>query len=275
MNMNMNLIALCDLPVFKNRNGKLYKTVPPPVLFVFLFCLLLNLPAPAQNAAEIVKKADDLMQGVTSQSEMEMSIIRPTWQRSVTFKSWGKGRNLSMTLITAPSKESGQSFLKLNNDMWSWNPTINRMIKLPPSMMSQGWMGSDYSNDDILKESSVVLDYTHKIVGNESVAGYDCYKIELTPKEQAAVVWGKIILWISKAEYYELKAEYYDEDGKKVKTHNLSDIKFMYDRKIPTRFEIVPEDKPSQKTVVRILSAKFNIPLQDSFFSQQQMKSLK
>jgi len=228
-----------------------------------------------QDATEIVKKADDLMQGVTSTSEMEMIIVRPAWQRSVKFKSWGKGRNLSMTLVTAPPKESGQSFLKLGNDMWSWNPTINRMIKLPPSMMSQGWMGSDYTNDDILKESSIVVDYTHRITGSDQVSGYDCHRIELIPKESAAVVWGKIILWISKKEYYELKAEYYDEDGKRVKTHLLSDIRFMHDRKIPTHFEIIPEDKPNQKTIVNILSAKFNIPLQDSFFSQQNMKNLK
>lgn len=229
----------------------------------------------SQDAKEIVKKADDLMQGVTSQSEMEMTIVRPAWQRTISFKSWGKGRDLSISLITAPSRESGQSFLKLKNDMWSWNPTINRMIKLPPSMMSQGWMGSDYTNDDILKESSIVLDYTQKIIGSEVLSGYDCYKIKLDPNENAAVVWGKIILWISKAEYYELKAEYYDEDNRKVKTHLLSDIRFMYDRKIPTHFEIIPEDKPSQKTIVRIISTKFNIPLQDSFFSQQNMKSLK
>jgi len=229
----------------------------------------------SQDATEIVKKADDLMQGVTSQSEMEMTIIRPTWKRTISFKSWGKGRDLSMSLITAPPKESGQSFLKLKNDMWSWNPTINRMIKLPPSLMSQGWMGSDYTNDDILKESSIVLDYTHKITGSENVSGFECYKIRLDPKENAAVVWGKIIIWISKTEYYELKVEYFDEDGKIVKTHILSDIKFMFDRKIPTYFEIIPADKPNQKTVVRILSSKFNIPLQDGFFSQQQMKSLK
>ena len=234
-----------------------------------------SVAALSQDATEIVKKADDLMQGVTSVSEMEMTVIRPTWQRTIAFKSWGKGRDLSMTLITSPAKESGQSFLKLKNDMWSWNPTINRMIKLPPSMMSQGWMGSDYTNDDILKESSIVTDYTHRIIGNETLNGYDCYKIELDPKETAAVVWGKIILWISKTEYYELKAEYYDEENNKIKTHLLSEIKFMYDRKIPTHFEIIPEDKPSQKTVVRILSSKFNIPLQDSFFSQQNMKNLK
>jgi outer membrane lipoprotein-sorting protein len=244
-------------------------------MLILLLLFVTALQSDAQDATEIVKKADDLMQGITSESVMEMTIIRPSWQRTISMKSWGKGRDLSMTLITAPSKESGQSFLKLKNDMWSWNPTINRMIKLPPSMMSQGWMGSDYTNDDILKESSIVVDYRHKIVGGDNLTGYDCYKIQLDPKESAAVVWGKIILWISKTEYYELKAEYYDEDGIIVKTHISSEIKFMYDRKMPTRFEIIPADKSNQKTVVRMLSAKFNIPIQDSFFSQQQMKSLK
>jgi len=245
------------------------------IITVILLITGAAIQAFSQDAREIVKKADDLMQGVTSQSEMEMTIVRPTWQRTVTFRSWSKGRDLSMTLITTPPKESGQSFLKLKNDMWSWNPTINRMIKLPPSMMSQGWMGSDYTNDDILKESSIVLDYDHKITGSESVSGYDCYKIQLDPRESAAVVWGKIILWISKTEFYELKAMYYDEDGILVKTHNLYDIKLMHDRKIPTRFEIIPAWKPTQKTIVRILSAKFNIPLKDNYFTQQQMKSLK
>lgn len=243
--------------------------------FLGIFFICSAAPVFSQDATEIVRKADELMQGVTSISEMEMTIVRPAWQRSVTFKSWGKGRDMSMTLITAPARESGQSFLKLKNDMWSWNPVINRMIKIPPSMMSQGWMGSDYTNDDILKESSIVFDYSHRIIGSESLSGYDCYKIQLDPRESAAVVWGKIIIWISKPEYYELKAEYYDEDGTLVKTHISSDIKFMYDRKLPSRFEILPADKPDQKTVVKILNAKFNIPLQDGFFSQQQMKALK
>ena len=159
--------------------------------------------------------------------------------------------------------------------MWSWNPTINRMIKLPPSMMSQGWMGSDYSNDDILKESSIVVDYTHKIVGNETVGGFDCYKIQLDPKEEAAVVWGKILMWISKEELYQFRVEYYDEDGYLVKTHILSDIKFMYDRKIPTHFEIIPEDKPNQKTLVDIKNVKFDIEIPENFFSQQNMKTIK
>lgn len=239
----------------------------------FLTSIIL-LPAliQAQDAKEIIKKAHDKMEGESSEMEMVMTVVRPTWQRTVSFKNWAKGRDYALTLITAPSKESGQSFLKLKKDMWSWNPTINRMIKLPPSMMSQGWMGSDYSNDDILKESSIVVDYTHKIIDNETIDDFDCYKIQLDPKEEAAVVWGKIIMWVSKEEYYQLRTEFFDEDGYLVKTHILSDIRFMYDRKIPTHFEIIPEDKPNQKTLVDIISAKFDIRLQENFFSQQNMK---
>jgi len=229
----------------------------------------------AQDAKEIVKKAHNKMEGQSSQMEMIMTVVRPTWQRTVSFESWAKGRDFSLTLITEPPKESGQTFLKLKNDMWSWNPTINRMIKLPPSMMSQGWMGSDYSNDDILKESSIVVDYHHTIIGNDTIAGYDCFLIQLDPKEDAAVVWGKIIMWISKKEYYQLRTEYFDEDDYLVKTHLLSDIKFMYDRKIPTHFEIIPEDKPNQKTLVDIIRVKFNIKISESFFSQQNMKTIK
>lgn len=241
------------------------------------FTAIILLPAlmQAQDAREIVEKAHNKMDGQSSEMEMVMTVVRPTWQRTVSFKSWAKGRDFSLTLITGPPKESGQSFLKLKNDMWSWNPTINRMIKLPPSMLSQGWMGSDYSNDDILKESSIVVDYTHQIIGNETIAGFDCYKIQLDPKEEAAVVWGKIIMWVSKEEYYQLRTEFFDEDDYLVKTHILSDIKFMYDRKIPTHFEIIPEDKPNQKTLVDITSVKFDIKISESFFSQQNMKSIK
>jgi len=230
--------------------------------------------ARSQTATEIIRKANDKMEGTSSESEMIMTVVRPAWQRTVSFRSWSKGRDYSLTLITNPAKERGQTFLKLGNEMWSWNPTINRMIKLPPSMMSQGWMGSDYTNDDVLKESSIVNDYDHSIIGSDTVAGYVCYRIRLDPREGAPVVWGKIVMWISKQEYYELRAEYYDEYGSLVKTHVLSNIRFMYNRKIPTHFEIIPEDKPNQKTLVDIRSVKFNIRIPEDFFSQQNMKTI-
>lgn len=226
----------------------------------------------AQDAKEIVRKAYNKMQGESNRSEMQMKIIRPKWTREYAMISWAKGRDYSLVLITAPAKDKGQTFLKRNNEMWNWRNNIKRMIKISPSMMSQGWMGSDYSNDDILKESSIVEDYTHTIISTENIQGKSCWKIKLTPKPNAPVAWGKQMKWISKGDYLQLKTLYYDEDNYLIKTEKCSDIRQMDDRTIPTKIEIIPEDKPGHKTVLTIKKAKFSVSIPANFFSQQNMK---
>ncbi|MCK5824845.1 MAG: outer membrane lipoprotein-sorting protein [Ichthyobacteriaceae bacterium] len=227
------------------------------------------------TAELIIKKADELTRGKTNKSEMTMEIIRPTWKRSVSMKSWSRGTNYSMTYITAPSKDKGQVFLKRDTEMWNWIPSIGRMMKIPSSMMSQGWMGSDYSNDDILKESSIVNDYVHKIVSEEKIDGYDTYKIEMTPKEEAAVVWGKVYKWIIKDKYIQIKSEYYDEDMDLIKSDISSDFKIIGGRFLPSKIEIIPTDEPDQKTVIHIKNITFDVDLPESFFSQQKMKRIR
>jgi outer membrane lipoprotein-sorting protein len=237
-------------------------------------CLIIS----GQNisATEIVKKADEKFKGEqTGYSVMTMTIIRPSWERTVEFKSWTKEDDFALTLITAPAREKGQTFLKRKNEMWSWNPAINRLIKLPPSMMSQGWMGSDYTNDDILRESSVVDDYSHSLEGEETINGYPCYKIKLLAKEEADILWGSQIWWVDKKEFIALKAELFDEDGYLVRTETASDLKIMDGRLLPVYIEIVPADTEGQKTVLRILEMKFNIKMEESFFSQQNMKTIR
>jgi outer membrane lipoprotein-sorting protein len=190
-------------------------------------------------------------------------------------KSWTLGNHYSLIYITAPAKEKGQVFLKRNKEMWNWVPSIERMIKIPPSMMMQSWMGSDFTNDDLVRESSLAKDYTHKLLGEEKMAGYDSYKIELIPNDDAPVVWSKILMWVSKTDYLWLKGEYYDEDGALVNTEILTDIKTMGDRKMPTRLEMIPADKPGQKTIMIFKDIAFDIKIDESFFSQQNMKKVK
>ena len=238
--------------------------------------MFLPLSVFAQDAKEIVTKAENLLKGEkTSYSEMSMQIVRPKYTRTLEFKSWVETDGNSMTLITAPAKEKGQSFMKMGNNMWSWNPTIQRLIKMPPSMMSQGWMGSDFSNDDVLKESSLVKDFTHETVGNETVSGEECCKIELIPLENAGVVWGKILMWGSKADFFEMRIEFYDEEKVLVKTHTASGIAVFDGRKLPSVMTIIPADQPKNKTVVTIKNIKFNIAIDKNFFSQQNMKNVK
>ena len=246
---------------------------------LFMYLMVVYIPVIyAQNltATEIIRKADEKFNGEKSSlMVMSMTIIRPTWQRTVEFKNWSLGRDYALTLIMAPAKDLGQTFLKRGTEMWSWNPSISRLIKFPPSMMSQGWMGSDYTNDDILKESSVVNDYTHETVGEEIIDGRLCYKIKMIAKENAAVVWGQQLRWIDKKDFLVMKVELYDEEGILVRTEKGSEIKMMDGRTIPSRLELIPADEPGNRTVVDIKDIKFNVQIPESFFSQQNMKNIR
>ena len=229
----------------------------------------------AEDIKEIIRQADEKFRGSSSQGEMTMIIERPSWSREVTMKNWTLGNDYSLIYITAPAKEKGQVFLKREKDMWNWVPNIERMIKIPPSMMMQSWMGSDFTNDDLVRESSLVKDYTHKLVGEEIIDGFECYKAELIPFDDAPVVWGKVLMWISKKEMHWLKAEFYDEDEILVNTEILTDVKKMDDRVMPTRLEMIPADDEGHKTIMIFKDMKFNVNLKESFFSQQNMKRIR
>jgi len=226
------------------------------------------------TAKDIIARADEKSRGLSSQGEMTMSIVRPNWSRTVSLKAWSKGTDFSILLITSPAKEKGQVFLKRKNEMWNWVPSIDKMIKIPPSMMLQSWMGSDFTNDDLVKQSSIVVDYTHKLLGKEVVRGQECYKLELVPLPDASVVWGKIISWITVKGYDLWRSEYYDEDMILVNEENAYDIKRMGDRDIPTRIEMEPVNKKGNKTILLINTIRFNITIEESFFSQQNMKKV-
>jgi outer membrane lipoprotein-sorting protein len=141
-------------------------------------------------------------------------------------------------------------------------------------MMNQSWMGTDFTNDDLVKESSIVFDYQHRYIGDTTIHERSCYIIELLPKPEAAVIWGKMILCIDKTDFMELHARFYDEDGRFVQTLNAHDPKLMDNRLIPTRFEIIPTDKKGQKTEMQYLSIKYNIEIDDRFFTTESMKKI-
>lgn len=256
---------------------KITSLLPIPLMALLILTAVVS-PATAQQmtAKEIITRADEKFNGeMSGYSVMSMTIVRPSWQRTVEFRSWSLQDDYSLTLITAPAREKGQTFLKRGTEMWSWNPAINRLIKLPPSMMSQGWMGSDYTNDDILRESSVVEDYTHSLEGEEEVDSRLCHKIKLLAKEDADVLWGHQVWWVDKKELIILKAELYDEDGYLVRTERGMDLKMMDGRFIPSTIELIPAEEEGRKTVLKIQEMKFNIKLEESFFSQQNMKSIR
>ncbi|EMR9627198.1 outer membrane lipoprotein-sorting protein [Vibrio parahaemolyticus] len=246
----------------------------PKAVAALLFLLFTSLSY-AESAFDIVQKSDQAMRGKSSYSEATMEIVRPDWTRSMTMKSWTKGTELSLVLVTAPAKDKGSASLKRYREMWNWVPSIERIIKIAPSMLSQSWMGSDFTNDDLINQSSIVVDYQHALLGNDSFEGDKVWVIEATAKPDAPVVWNKVTLWISQSTYLQRKVEFYDEFDERVNVLTTYDVKELGGRKIATRMEMKPVDKPGNKTIFTTHQAQFDFDINDDFFSQQQMKSLR
>ncbi len=231
--------------------------------------------ANAQTAKEIVTKAEDNVRGLSSVTEMTIQIKRPTWARTMSMKGWTKGEQYSMIVVTAPAKDAGTVFLKRVKEIWNWLPNIERVVKLPPSMMSQSWMGTDLTNDDLVKASSRIDDYKHKIAGDSVIEGRKCWKIEMIPLPQAAVVWSKVNIWIDQKDYLELRLEFYDEDNKLVNVMQSSDIRTIGGRVMPVKLEMIPVQKKGQETIITYNSAVFNQSISVDFFTTQNMKTVK
>lgn len=235
-------------------------------------CFLLFTLAQGQTASEIIKKADQKMRGETSQSLITMRIIRPSWSREISIKSWMKGRDLALLVIQSPSKEKGIAFLKRGKEVWNWIPSLEKVMKLPPSMMSQSWMGTDFTNDDLVRESSIVVDYDHQLTSDTTINGRLCHTILCSPLPNTPVVWGKLKICVDKKDLVELFVAFYDEEGILVNTMIAHDLKIMDGRLIPTRMEMIPIDKPGQRTEILYHSVLFDRPIDNAIFTLEQMR---
>jgi len=242
-------------------------------LIVIVMFLINNLFA--ETAKDIVQKSNELIRAKSSYSDVSMKIVKPDWSRELEMKMWSLEPDYSLVLIAKPAKDKGTVFLKREKEVWNWVPTISKVIKIPPSMMLQSWMGSDFNNDDLVRQSSIVEDYEHELIAEEKHEGYDCYKIQMIPKPEAGVVWGKIIMWIAKNGYLQLRADYYDEDEFIIKSMIGSNVQKMGGRTIPTHWEMIPHEKPKQKTIMDYKNIEFNIKTKTSFYSQKNMKRVR
>ena len=245
------------------------------LFLILLLCLSISPWLQSQTALEIVQKMDNNAFGGRITAQMKMTIIRPKWTRSMELKSWADGADYSLILITAPAREKGIAYLKRAREMWNFQPSIDRTIKMPPSMMMQSWMGSDFKNDDLVRQSSIVDDYNHQLLGKETIDGKLCYKIALTPKEDAPVVWGKVILWVDTENYLNLKTEHYDEDEELVDTSYGKNVKQLGGRLLPTKMVLVPANEEGHRTEMEYLNLEFDSQFPERFFSTQNMKRVR
>ncbi len=236
-----------------------------------LIWLLIPLWLWALSAEEIIQKSEDLLRGESMWGIYEMRISSPRYERTLVMESWAEGTKRSFIRIIEPRRDEGTTFLKLDNELWQFVPRIERTIKIPPSMMLQQWMGSDLTNDDMVRESSLASDYTAEIL-DENATGW---QIALTPRADAAVVWSRIEVAIAKAGFLPLAQHFYDEKGVLIRTITFEAVREVDGRTLPPRWRVTPRtpDKAGHETVLTIREATFNRPLPEEIFTLRALKS--
>ena len=238
------------------------------VAFFVFFCGALH----AGDVEDLVRDAVNYYRGDASFSTVDMTIHRPGWERRLTIRAWTKGQKDSLFTIMAPPKDSGNGTLKRGKEMWMFNPKVNRVIKLPPSMMSQSWMGSDFSNNDLAKSDSIIEDYTHEITGTEIHDGKKVYVITSMPKLDAPVVWGMQKLKVREDLIF-LCQEFYDEDLLLVKAMTGTEIQMLGGKLFPRIWKMQKTDKEDEYTVLDYEEIVFKESLSDDLFTISSLKN--
>ena len=241
------------------------------LLFNMLVGGLLPMNASAQDAQSLVREAFDYFRGKTSFSTVVMTIHRAEWERKMTMKGWTKGLDKSLIIITEPPKDEGNGTLKKGQEMWLYNPKVNRIIKIPPSMMAQSWMGSDFSNNDLAKSDTLINDYNHKLTGSDTEGGKKVFFIESTPKPQAPVVWGMQRLKIREDHIF-LEQVFYDEYLKPVKILSSHDIQMLGGKLFPKIMKMRKADEREEYTMLEYRELTFGVDIQDSLFSLSSLR---
>lgn len=240
------------------------------------FSMLAALPATAITPKEIIKKSEQVMRGDTMQGTMEMLIVKPTYQRKMVMQIWQDTKsNQFLSRVISPAKEKGTGSLKIDKSMWNYLPKVEKVMKIPPSLMMQPWMGSDFTNDDMVQEVSLEDDYQQKLLGEAKVNGVSAYQLELIPNPDVPVVWGKLHYYVNKTNFLPVKQDFFDEKGKLVKYMSFSNVKKMHDRLIPTRMEMVPVTKKGHKTVLTYLDLQYDVKIPADTFSLRNLKDAK
>ena len=228
--------------------------------------------AESTSAKELVRAAMDHWRGVSSYSEMTMTIHRANWERSMSMRAWSEGDKLSLVRVTEPKKDAGNGTLLKDNDMWSYSPKINRIIKIPSSMMNQGWLGSDFSNKDISKSTDIIDQYDHVLSAQTEEDGYTVYTIDAIPHEDAAIVWGKETLKI-RDDFVLLEQQYWDQDGQLVKVLHTREIAEMGGRSVARVLRMGKLESPEEWTEMTVSAIEFDIEQPAGIFTLSNLRN--
>ncbi len=245
-----------------------------PLMAVFsLWGVIGSVYAKNPSGQDIIQHIEKLLWGKTSQGRYTMTIKTPYWQRTLEMQTWMERPQRTFIRILSPRKEKGIGSLRIKNEMWNYLPKVERTIKVPPSMMLQPWMGSDFTNDDLVKQSNVLNDYTHKIIAVKDIDGVESYIVEAIPTAGASVVWGKLIYYVRKKDLMPLREEFYSERNELIKVLDFSAVKEMGGRRLPTQWKMRTIRKPGNETLVELKKVTFNIAIDNKIFSLRNLRS--
>lgn len=250
---------------------KQIKSVPHLVLLALL-SVAIDAGAAETDPREIVKAAIEHWRGVASTGEMTMIIHRPDWERTMTMQSWTQGNKESLVRVRAPQKDRGNGTLMIDNSMWSYSPKVNRVIKIPSSMMGQSWMGSDFSNKDVSRADDIVDQYTHTLLETSEQDGKTVWTIQSVPLEEAAVVWGREVLMV-REDLILLEQLYYDQDDVLVKKLEALEIGDMGGRTIAVRQRMSKVDEPGEWTEMQVNSMDYDAQIDDNIFTLANLRN--
>lgn len=231
-------------------------------------------PAAAQqvNPDSIVDRVDKLLRGTSSRGTVSMQIVTRQWTRTLDMDMWSLGNDYALVRVTAPAREAGTATLKVKDDVWNYLPRVDRTIRIPPSLMAADWMGSHFTNDDLVKESRLVVDYDITLGFAGARDGTKVWEFRLTPKPNAAVVWGHIEMQVRQDDLMPVWERYYDDAGRLARTITFSDFTVMSGRKVPARLTVTPADTPDEHTTLIYHQLAFDVGLAPGFFSLQNLK---
>ena len=235
----------------------------------FVFCVALG--AKVSNPDEWLNYADDQMRGDRSHGEMTMTIETPNWTRTLEIESDVEGKSQAITTINSPAKEKGIRTLRIDNNMWNYFPKLKRKVAVSSSMLLASWMGSDFTNDDVLKASSMSQDYHHKFLPDAKVNGVVYKVIENTAKSNTKVMWPKVVTYSSKSDCLPRQNDYYDKQGKIKRTMTFSEIKKFDGHLVPALWVMKPADDPDKKTIIKYQNIIFKTKFKSNHFSQQSL----
>ncbi|MXY28524.1 outer membrane lipoprotein-sorting protein [Candidatus Poribacteria bacterium] len=246
-------------------------TICSLLLTALLLCPFALAQETTSDIESVIKHIDQLYRSETSHAEMEMHIVTPHWERTQAMTIWTQGMSKTFIRITAPKKEQGVATLRIGNEMWNYLPKTNKVMKIPPSMMMGSWMGSDFTNDDLVRESSMLNDYTYQFVTPEDALPDHLY-VQLVPKEDSPIVWGKIVAAVRSDDYIPVWQHFYDEKGNLMRVMNFKEIKTFGDKIAPSVMEMIPQNKEGHKTVVRWLNATYDSDIDDKIFTRRNLQ---